>query len=66
MKKAVRIPPSHIESVKVSPLNEHRWRLHLDCGHDAWVTAKRRPTRSTIVCPSCLDNLAEGTRGETK
>lgn len=50
----MKIPPSHIESVKVSPLNPHRWCCQLDCGHDEWVTAKRRPTRLTLVCSRCL------------
>lgn len=33
-----------------SPLNPHRWALDLSCGHEVWVTARTRPTRSTAVC----------------
>ena len=44
---------SRVESVKQSPLNERRWCLQLDCGHDTWVTAKRRPTAKTARCPKC-------------
>ena len=50
-----RVPPSRIESVKQSPLNPSRWCLQLDCGHDTWTTAKRRPTRQSIVCPHCIE-----------
>lgn len=49
--------PSRIESVKQSPMNALRWCCQLDCGHDEWVTAKRRPTRKTIKCSKCADKL---------
>jgi hypothetical protein len=41
--------------VTLSPLNNRRWCLGLACGHELWVTAKRRPTRRTAVCvdPGC-------------
>lgn len=47
------ILPSRIERVKQSPVNAFRWCLELDCGHDVWVTAKRRPQRTRIVCTRC-------------
>lgn len=28
-----------------SPMNERVWVLQLDCGHDAYVTQKCRPSR---------------------
>lgn len=61
-----KIPPSRIESVKVSPLNPLRWCLQLDCGHDTWVTAKRRPTRQTIRCPRCAARVSSAPRQEPK
>lgn len=52
--KPAPIPHARIESVKQSPMNGQRWCLQLDCGHDEWVTAKRRPTRQTISCSKCV------------
>jgi transcription elongation factor Elf1 len=40
-------------SVKQSPLNTLQWCIGLACGHDQWVTAKRRPTRKTLRCNRC-------------
>ena len=37
----------NVLQVKQSPLNPSRWMLVLECGHDTWVTAKRRPQRKT-------------------
>ena len=51
---------SRIESVKQSPLNPHRWCCQLDCGHDQWVTARRRPTRRTLVCSRCREKAQGG------
>ena len=51
------IPASRVESVKQSPLNEKRWCLQLNCGHDAWITATKRPQRRMHVCPRCLEKL---------
>lgn len=45
--------PSRVESVKQSPLNSKQWCYQLDCGHDQWVTAKRRPTRQRLYCQAC-------------
>jgi len=55
----VKVPKSRVESVKQSPMNEGRWCLQLDCGHDEWVTAKRRPTRTTAPCSKCWMKLKE-------
>ena len=36
------------------------WRLELDCGHGAILTAKRRPTRKTLACSICSwDDMTE-------
>jgi hypothetical protein len=42
-----------VTSVKQSPLNPKQWNLQLDCGHDVWTTAKRRPTKQTAPCERC-------------
>ena len=45
--------PVAVVSVKQSPLNPLRWRLGLDCRHDVWVTAKRRPIWRMVRCERC-------------
>lgn len=46
---------SKVIHVKQSPLNPQRWCCDLDCGHDQWVTAKKRPTRKTLACDKCSE-----------
>ncbi len=53
------VAPSFIESVKQSPMNAGRWCLQLDCGHDEWVNAKKRPTRKFQRCSKCAMKLRE-------
>jgi len=53
------VKPSRILAVKQSPMNALRWCLQLDCGHDQWVTAKRRPTRVSIKCDRCAEKLRD-------
>lgn len=48
-----RATRSRVLSVKQSPLNEQRWCLNLECGHEVWITAKRRPTRKLATCELC-------------
>ena len=36
-----------------SPMNPSRWALDLECGHEAWMTAKSRPTRKFYSCLEC-------------
>jgi len=36
-----------------SPLNPQRWCADLECGHEEWLTAKKKPTRQTIRCSRC-------------
>jgi hypothetical protein len=55
--KEQKVFPSRIENVKQSPMNGKRWCCQLDCGHDEWITATRRPTRTTLRCGKCADNL---------
>lgn len=33
-----------------SPMNAKRWCLELDCGHEVWVSASRKPTAKTAPC----------------
>lgn len=40
-----------VVSVTQSPMNPQRWLLILACGHEAWVTAKRRPKAKWAKCP---------------
>lgn len=46
-----------VKSAKVSPLNPLRWSLDLECGHEVWVTAKRKPTAKTADCGPCKDQF---------
>lgn len=61
-RKPVKIPPARIERVTQSPMNEYRWCLDLDCGHEEWVTSQRRPTRQTIQCGRCQQKAREMAR----
>lgn len=54
-------PIRNVLSAKVSPLNPRQWNCSLDCGHDVWVTSKRRPTRKRLRCPRCPDESREPT-----
>jgi len=38
-----------------SPLNPRRWCLDLECGHEVWVTSKRKPVRQESWCPKCFE-----------
>ena len=42
-----------VTDVAQSPANPRRWFLETSCGHGVWVTARRRPTRRTVVCRVC-------------
>lgn len=39
--------------VNQSPLNERQWCLELECGHEKWETAKRKPQILKISCWEC-------------
>lgn len=43
-----------VQRVTRSPMNKSRWCLKLDCGHEVWVTAGRKPTRATADCEKCI------------
>lgn len=45
---------SRVVRVTQSPMNAMRWCLELDCGHEAWCTSKRKPTRKIEPCETCL------------
>lgn len=36
-----------------SPLNQLQWQLSLACGHERWVTSKRKPTSKKSKCDRC-------------
>lgn len=40
-------------TVHQSPMNPQRWLITLDCHHESWITAKRRPTRKMLICEAC-------------
>jgi hypothetical protein len=42
--------PSEVKRVDQSPVNPRRWCLELSCGHEVWITASRRPIRTTHPC----------------
>lgn len=41
--------------VTQAPLNKLQWCCSLHCGHDVWVTAKRRPKGQNLACPKCIE-----------
>lgn len=42
-----------VTGVRQSPMNAMRWSVDLSCGHDVWVTAKKRPKAKAMTCPKC-------------
>jgi hypothetical protein len=49
-----------VTRVTQSPLNKLRWCLDLECGHDEWVTSKRRPTTKKYKCSRCPKEADNG------
>ena len=49
-----------VESAHQSPMNQKRWRLMLDRGHESWITANRWPARKTARCAKCELAAKEG------
>lgn len=45
-----------IVQVTQSPMNEKRWLLSFECGHERWATANRRPKWQEADCldESCV------------
>lgn len=44
--------PPRVRTAEQSPLDPRRWCVTLSCGHEAWITADRRPLRRTTRdCP---------------
>ena len=39
-----------------SPMNPHRWCITLECGHEEWITSKKKPTTKTRRCLLCEKN----------
>lgn len=48
-----------IVRVTPSPMNKRRWCLELDCGHEVWATANRKPRAAAAECSRCT-NTATG------
>lgn len=46
-----------VKSAKVSPLNPKQWNVSLECGHDIWVTTKRKPRMKSAYCIKCSEAL---------
>lgn len=53
----MKFPMKRVVRAYQSPMNPHRWCLELECGHEEWVTAQRRPRAKTAACYKC--RLAE-------
>jgi hypothetical protein len=51
--------------VDQSRMNPNRWCLELECGHEVWITAKKRPTRQRINCPTCASGFDRTVTGRT-
>lgn len=52
----------NVERIDRSPMNAKRWLMLLDCGHEVWTTAVRRPARRSAPCPECaVKKLSERT-----
>ena len=33
-----------------SPMNRLRWLITLECGHEKWITRRKRPTITRVTC----------------
>lgn len=51
----VRVVLCKVVRVSQSPMNAQRWALDLACGHEEWVTRKRKPTMSMLPCSKCKE-----------
>lgn len=45
-----------------SPMNVQRWCFTLECGHEVWLTRKRRPSKvpARLACERCTETLCTG------
>lgn len=43
--------------VDQSPMNKERWCILYECGHEVWVTAKRKPGIKKRICQECDKKL---------
>jgi hypothetical protein len=39
--------------VSQSPMNALRWLVKLECGHEAWLTRKKKPAQAKYTCLTC-------------
>ena len=44
---------STVTRIDQSPMNAQRWCLQLSCGHEEWLTAKRKPKKEKFRCSRC-------------
>jgi len=51
--KKLKLQQMTVQRVDQSPMNPSQWCLTLSCGHELWVTAKRRPQRMKAGCERC-------------
>jgi len=42
-----------VRRIDQSPLNELRWCLELECGHEVWITKGYRPLMHSANCLQC-------------
>ena len=42
-----------VTRVDQSPMNPQRWCLTLTCGHEVWITSRRRPKGMKAECQCC-------------
>jgi len=47
-----------VVSAKQSPLRPTRWCCTLQCGHDVWVTSKRKPRVKLLACERCREVIS--------
>jgi hypothetical protein len=55
VRAVVRVVARRVVRVDRSPLNVQQWCLQLECGHEVWKTAKRKPTATKAACHRCPD-----------
>jgi hypothetical protein len=52
-----------VTRIDQSPMNRERWCLELECGHEVWVSAIRKPKAKTARCERCAASTGRDTNG---
>jgi hypothetical protein len=55
-------PTKRVTRIDQSPMNKLRWCMQLECGHEVWVTASRKPKFKTERCERCRVQSLESTK----